>query len=200
MNDRGDVSAADAHAMVHGEPDLSATPSAGDAATMGDVDDALSITDSAGDDDDVSDTADVGNIDALLSANLTHTAMEECPPHMTTNYLEALAHSDPRAGFEMLHLGALRAMEAAEGIPRAASLTCEPCDYVVPETIIQTGEDGRLRFHIPSVHPLIERRMPMEREEAALNAVIAARTRQALADVLDASILEQLHRHSDSLS
>lgn len=154
-------------------------------------------------DDDLEEGDDVDGVNddgffapgqARVTGNKILTAHYECPPPRlgcssnvgeVVNYLNAIANSDPRASFGLLHKGALLAIESSEA-SLGSGWSARPSgtdDYPIPPVRLAVSPfmaTGRKRsaavcFEVEGLSARVAARPAVEREERLIDELLGHR-------------------------
>ncbi|KPA75659.1 hypothetical protein ABB37_08226 [Leptomonas pyrrhocoris] len=136
--------------------------------------------------------------EALLDTANVLTGGEEAPPRLKRDYATAFFNTDPRIAFDALHIGALRAIEVCERMSRS-SYDYPPWYVPEAELVIPPSSSERPFFFISAMHPVVQSRAPIEREDRRVDELLSHPSRQALAATIGPDMLEKLrlHRHTE---
>ncbi|KAG5509896.1 hypothetical protein JKF63_07541 [Porcisia hertigi] len=132
-----------------------------------------------------------GGHDMLVGTASVLTSGEEMPPCLSAPYMDALLNTDPRIAFDALHIGVLRAIEAREMMSRSRH---DYYSWDVPATdFVEHPLKGEVPFFtVPSMHPAVRSREPIERDVNTVHELLSHPTREALNAAIGADILEHL--------
>ncbi|KPI87555.1 hypothetical protein ABL78_3352 [Leptomonas seymouri] len=159
-----------------------------------DDDGAIEIIDNEGEDEAVLEASyDAG---ALLGTANVLTGGEEAPPRLTRDYAVAFFNSDPRIAFDALHIGALRTIEACERMTRSnydyPPWYVPQAEYVAPPC---SSSSERAFFTVGAMHPIVQSRAPVEREDRRVDELLSHASRQTLAAAIGPDMVERLRMH-----
>ncbi|KAK7197772.1 hypothetical protein NESM_000730100 [Novymonas esmeraldas] len=167
-----------------------ASPAAASAASDDDVG-PIDIEELDGDEPPPLSTYDAN---MLVGAASVLTAAEEVPPSLSAPYMDALLRTDPRLSFDALHIGVLRAIEAAEGLRRSEH--DYPSWSVPPVVFVARPSSGAgPHFTAPSLHRRLRARPPLDRGDREVDELLAEPTRRALCSVIGDDLLDHLRFH-----
>jgi hypothetical protein len=199
----GDKDTVEAGARIGG--DLLPAGVAHEAVVTDDDGGAIEILDN--DETDDADTLETPyDADSLLGTTSVLTSGEEAPPLLRSrDYAAAFFNTDPRIAFDALHIGALRAIEACEHMTRSdydyPPWYVPPATYVAPSTFLSSSSpssDAKPFFTVGAMHPLVQSRPPIEREDRRVEELLSHPTREALMAAIGPDILGKLRLHRNS--
>lgn len=147
------------------------------------------------DDDGAIDIIDVDAADGRLGATKVLTSGAEAPPALTRDYAAAFFNTDPRISFDALHIGALRCIEARENISWSTSAYQA---WMVPQTDYMDASSSPSRkpfFTVPAMHPFVQSRTPIEREDIKVDALLYQPSRATLTAAIGPDLLQRLRLH-----
>lgn len=131
-------------------------------------------------------------VSAFADLDCVLNSVEEAPPHrLAAEYVDALFNADPRVAFEVLHIGAMRAIEVCEG--KSGSHADYPACYMPPVELVRHARDGLAPFFtVPLMHPRVRAHSPLERCDHQVDELLARPSREALLSVIGADVMDRL--------
>lgn len=136
-------------------------------------------------------SAGVDGRDVLVGTAGVLRGGEEMPPCLSAPYMEALLNTDPRISFDVLHIGALRAIEEREEMNRPYYDYISWC--VPPTEFVEHPPKGGVPFFtVPLMHPAVRTRPPLDRGDRDVDELLSHPTREALTAAIGADMLEHL--------